>query len=156
MTDEQAGLVLAKKGTPYKTIAEILKVSPQTVTNWSNKYKWKDKIEDENLFRETSQEQVQTLISHNLRVLNLIARKQAEALDESASIDDLQKSLTNKGDVDALQKLFTTIKGKELEWDKIIKVVREFTEYCEHQNASFITEMAGYASSYLNDKRREL
>lgn len=156
MEKKEAAKVLFDQGVTQKDIALLLHVQPKTIGTWVKNGEWEKKRAQHSLARETAEEKVWKLINFNLKVLDIISTKQEEELDESADIKDLQKLLTPRGDIDALQKLFTTIKGKELEWTQIVKVIREFTEYCEQNNIELAKQVLPLANSFLNERRQDL
>lgn len=156
MEKHHAAYLSKKAGASQKEIARIYKVTENTVTAWSKKYKWSEKMEEEFLFDETAGENVRFLIQHDSKILRAIAERKSKVLEDinNAEIDDLQQALTNKGSVDALQKLFTTIKGKELDFEKVIKIVRELVVYVADANQKLAQDLQPYAHEYLNDKRK--
>jgi len=156
MEKHQAGYILKKNGASHTEISIIQKVSLNTVTTWSKKYNWDERISEELLFADTSGEKTRRLIQHNLTILEAIAERRMEAIKDidKADISDLEKALTDKGQVDALQKLFTTIKGKELDWEKIVKIVRELVEYVANEKPDLASALQPIAHEYLNEKRQ--
>ncbi len=64
--------------------------------------------------------------------------------------------LVPKGEIDALQKLFTTIKGKELDWSYIVRIIREFIQYVKDKDIELAKDLAEIADEYINDKRRSI
>lgn len=143
------------QGVPQNTIAEVLDVTPQTIGNWSKKYNWEAKRMEANNFKETSAEKIRGLIQHNLNILERIAKKQAETLSEKSSIDELQKALIQKGESDALSKLYAQIKGAEADFDVVVKIVNEVLSYLENENLPLAQKAWPLAHEYLNIKRKE-
>ena len=72
------------------------------------------------------------------------------------SVSQLQEQLIERGDIDALQKLFTTIKGKELAWSGMVKILREFIEYLERENIHLAKKVLPFSQEFLNEKRKEV
>lgn len=157
MNKHHAGFLLRKSGASHREIAQILKVSENTVTTWSKKYKWEEEITKDFLFEQTAGENVRFLIQHDSQILKAIAIKKTELLGDldSADIGELEKALTSKGSVDALQKLFTTIKGKELDWEKVVKIIRELTEYVDEHDSKLSKALQPLAHDFLNSKRKQ-
>lgn len=156
MTDKEAAYILIKNGMSQKEAARILRKSENTVSGWAKKGKWNDKIVEESLFRETSEEKVRKLINFQLKVIEMIADKHSTSLNDKLTVEELQKLLIGRGDIDALQKLFTTIKGKEMEWSQIVKVVRDLTEYVEAQDLELAKEITPLANEFLNEMRKNI
>lgn len=155
MEKHAAAYILKKNGASNLEISQILQVNHNTISVWTKKFGWEDKLIDEQLFQETSLEQVRSLISFNLKVLNAIKDKKAKGVDfEKAEIEDLEKMLTDKGQVDALNKLFVNIRGKEITWEQIVKTVREFLEYLEAENFKLAQQATPYVHAFVDTKRK--
>lgn len=156
MEKVEAAKKLYFQGATQKEIAELLHVQPKTVGSWAKKEEWENKRSQFSMMKETSEEKVWKLITYQLKVIELISQKMEEQLDESLEVSALKKLLIERGDIDALQKLFTTIKGKELEWSHIVNVIKELTEYLESSNFVLAKEFTSLANEFLNEKRKDL
>lgn len=143
-----------KDGASKGDIARIFKVSANTVTEWSKKGKWDETKRKEELFKESSTEGIQNLIAYNIKILNWIRKKREDEISESSSIQELEKALTSKGDIDALQKLYTTIRGKDLPWETKMKVAREFMEYLDVEDNKLAQKVVLYVDEFINEKRK--
>ncbi len=143
-------------GMPQKEIADILRTSEVSVSRWAKDGKWKAKRDQEDSFKETAAEQVRSLISHQLTVLALIAEKQTIGLDSKLSVKELQDRLISKGDVDGLSKLYSSIKGKEMEWDVLVRCIREFIDYLESTEIKLAKEVFPHANEFLNERRKRV
>ena len=155
MQKREAAKKLFFQGVKQTEIAKLLRVSEQTVSTWAKKDNWDEQRNEHELFKESSTEKVQRLISYQLKVLDVIANKMEGKMDESMDVQELQKLLISKGDIDALQKLFVTIKGKELEWTNIVSIVRDMVEYIQEQDTALAKKIAPLADEYINHKRQE-
>lgn len=156
MEKKEAAKVLFDLRIPQKEIAAVLHTTEKSVSNWATKGNWEEKRAENGLQRETAEEKVWRIINFNLTILDMIREKQLVKLSPDLSIEELTKMLTDRGDIDALQKLFTTIKGKELQWTAIVKIVREVTEYLEGHQIELAKKMVPVLQSYLNEKRQHL
>lgn len=154
---KHAAYLLKKEGYTVDEICKLLRRSQKTIYMWQKKYNWNAKCLREDLFKQTAEEDVQELISHNLKILKMIAEKKNSVLKKRGgnSVDDLQSSLISRGDIDALQKLFSTIKGKELTWSTMVKILREFMEHLEAENLELAKKVLPYSNEFLNVKRKE-
>ena len=121
MDNKSGAFKLYLQGVPQKTIAEVLEVSAVTVNNWVKKYGWEEKRIEANNFKETAAERIRGLIQHNLIILELIAQKQMKKINTKSSVETLQKALIQKGESDALSKLYAQIKGAEADFDVVVK-----------------------------------
>jgi len=155
MESHVAGLSLFKNGASHIDISKILKVSQNTVSTWAKKYKWKDELNRQYEFQESSLEYVRGLIHYNLKILDAIKEKMLQTHDlETATIEELKKMLTERGDVDSLNKLYVNIRGKEISWDQVVRSTREFLEYMEYEDHKLAQKLADYANDFLDKKRR--
>lgn len=156
MEAKEAAKILFDQGATNKEIANILKKSEHTIGAWVKKGNWEKKRAEYALHRETAEEQVWGLINYQLKIIGKIRERHEIDLDKDLSVAELQKLLISKGDIDALQKLFTTIKGKELEWTQVVKVIRDFTEFIERVNLPMAQQIIILAQDFINERRKEL
>jgi transposase len=150
---KQAAFILYKESISQKEIASIISISEKTISLWIKKEKWEAKRSEDAIKKQTSEEGVWEIINYQLRVLKKIKETHDQSLDDCTDIKELKAKLIERGDIDALQKLFTTIKGKEMEWTGRVKVIREFTEYLETENPTLAKEVIPMANQYLNENR---
>lgn len=149
--------ILFQTGITQKEIAQILGKTEKTIGVWVKTGNWDKKRTEYSLQRETAEEKVWSLINYQLKVIDKIKSIQEKELDNNdLTVKELQALLVSKGDIDALQKLFTTIKGKELEWTQVVKVIRDFTEYLEKNNFGMAQEVINSAQDFINERRKDL
>jgi predicted transcriptional regulator len=145
---------LFKAGWEQKDIARVLKLSEVTVSRYAGKNGLRKKRAMQSLARQTSEENALIALEHQSTIIRLISEKLREKLTETATMEELQAALIPKGEIDALQKLFTTIKGKELEWSAVVKIIREFTSYLKESDTKLAQQIIDHADDYINEKRR--
>ncbi len=156
MTKKQAAHILYLNGLTLKEIASTLRTSYNTITKWSSDSDWK-RIKAEKALREqTSQERIWGLIDYQLKIIERITQVRSTELDKTTDPETLKKALIERGDIDALQKLFTTIKGKEITWDQMVKLTRELIEFIEKDHFHLAKQIAPLANEWLNQKREKL
>ena len=157
---EAAAEILFKEGIEQKEIARILKLSENTISNYVKKNGWKKKRLNHSIRKNTAEEDALTSLAHQSRIIRLISDKLAQSIEDIAeqdlSVDDLKAALIPKGEIDALQKLFTTIKGKELDWSAIVRILREFSVYLKDEELELAQAIVPHIDSYINLKRRSL
>ena len=156
MNKKQAAHILYLNGLSLKEICETLKTSYNTVTKWSSDSDWKKVKAEKSLREQTSQERIWGLIDYQLKIIEKITQVRSEEIEKTTSPEDLKKALIERGDIDALQKLFTTIKGKEITWDIMVKLTRELIEYMEKHHFKLAKQIAPIANEWLNEKRESL
>jgi len=140
-------------GWEQKDIARVLKTSERSIGVWKDKFKWQEKRSKKNMTRDNAEEDVWVLINYQTTALKMRTEKYQQKFDDK-EVDDLP--LLDKGDIDALQKLFTTIKSKQLEWATVANLVKELTEYLQLNNLSLAKQFLPLADDFLNVKRSQL
>lgn len=155
MNKHEAAQILYNEGVKQKEIAEILTTTTTTVNRWVAAGQWDKKRAEHSIKKETAEERVWNIINYQLRIIDLMMQKHQEDNIENMEIAELKKLLIERGDIDALQKLFTTIKGKELEWSQIVKIVRELLEYIERENNGIAKQVTPLANEFINNKRTD-
>ncbi len=140
---------LYNEGWDQKDIAAIIRVSEQTIVNWKKKYQWEKKRVESMLARETSEEALWSLINYQLDVLKHKAEKYKEKPKD-------EWELIDKGDVDALSKMFSSVKGKQLEWTNYVRICRELLDHMQGINLTLAKELIPEVTEFLNNKRKTL
>lgn len=147
MDKESAAYLLYQEGWDQKRIAKTVGVTEQTITGWKKKHDWKKKKAVNAIARETAEETLWELIHYQLGQLKKLK-------------DEWQKGnearLIDKGDIDALQKMFAAVKGKPMEWSNYIKVVNEVGAFLQGQNLDLAKKVIDLLDQFLNNKRKEL
>lgn len=165
LESKEKAFKLYMQGIDNNDIADIVEVQAKTVGNWAKEGKWKDKLTESLLRKETNEEATQKLITFQLKVLDKM-REEAElaleellsdtTIDRSKKIKSLNALLIERGEIDALQKLHTIIKGKDIEWTMYVKVIREFMAELREADNKLATTITDYVNEFLNNKRKEL
>ncbi len=151
---EAAVEILFKEGVEQKDIAKILKLSEVTISKIVVSGNLRKKRTMQSLAKKTSEDNALVALEHQSTIIRLMAEKLRDELDKNPDMESLKAALIPKGEIDALQKLFTTIKGRDMEWSNFIKVIREFVGYVRERNPELAQEIADPADEFLNEKRR--
>lgn len=154
LTKNSAIEALFKEGWDQKDIARVLKISEVTVSRHAKKNELRKKRAMQSIARQTSEENSLIALEHQSTIIRMIAEKLKSGLPENPEMDDLKAALLPKGEIDALQKLFTTIKGRELEWSAVVKIIREFTTWLKEVDQKLAQDIIDHADDYINEKRR--
>lgn len=154
LTKNSAIDVLFAEGWDQKDIARVLKVSEVTVSRYAGKNGLRKKRTMQSLARKTSEENALIALEHQSTIIRLIGEKLRNELSENPTMEDLKAALIPKGEIDALQKLFTTIRGKEQDWSAVVKTVREFTSFLKEVDMELAQRVVDHADDYINEKRR--
>lgn len=151
-----AAEILFKEGLEQKEIGRILGVSETSISKWVISGNWKSKRINHSIRKQTAEEDTLTALAHQSMVLRRLTEKLGESMQDDMSIDELKACLIPKGDVDAFQKLWTTVKGKELDWSAIVKILREFSQWLKNEDVELAQDLIEYIDKYLNDKRKSI
>jgi repressor of nif and glnA expression len=147
MDKKDAAFALFEQGFAQKDIAQIIEVHENTITDWKKIGDWDSKISSKLEFRAKNIEDVEYLISYQLRTLK-------RTVIDWESKDT--KKLIEKGEIDALSKLYATIKTKDMEWAAYIRIMQEFMEYLSSKDLPLAKQLTGVATEFLSEKQKSL
>ena len=147
MDDRFAAKILFDGGASNKDIAKLLGRTAKTIGVWREKDEWDRQRATTMLREQTSKETITEIIAYQLSAL----KKLKEGYEQEGGT-----KLIDKGDIDALQKLFTTIREKELEWGTIVKIMRGFLEWLKTEDLTAAQEIVGNVDMYLNHMRKNM
>ena len=142
-----AGKALFMLNVPNVDIARTLDVSDTTVSNWVTKGGWREERASGMALKKNIQDSLLGLIDYQLEALNKIK-------DENRESGNLK--LIDKGDVDALAKMFSTIKGKELTFATLVTVIRELIEFLNQKSPDLAKAIVPYTNEFLLTKKEVL
>jgi hypothetical protein len=149
MTTRDAARILYFEGMQQIKISKLLNVDNSTVTRWKKQDDWEDKLKKRNQLMETNADIVQELISYQLRALR--AR-----INNWEALEDEEPKLIGKGEIDALSKLYATIKKKDVEWTNYVQIMKEFMSWIQLKDLDLAKNLVEYSNEFLNDKRADL
>lgn len=150
---KSAAQELYNAGWDQKRIASILELAEQTISAWKQKFRWEEKRATKNMAREVAENRVWKLINYQLKVLDL----QVDDLEKSFSSKQISQLKTlDKGDIDALQKLWTTVKAKQLDWSLIVNNVSDFVSFISERDLALSKQLLDHADDFMNFKRKNL
>jgi hypothetical protein len=89
---------------------------------------------------------IQELIEYNLQILK--ARKDAWVKSNPHTAPD-ELPLIPRTDIDALQKMFMTIKNKEIEWREWVQMVTQLLEFLETKSPEHAAILAALTDEFL-------
>ena len=146
---KSAAQELYNAGWDQKRIAAILELSEQTISGWKQKHNWEEKRARKNMAADVAEDVIWELINYQLKAL-----KQRKDQYEDENSKDLP--MLDKGDVDALQKLWTTVKNKQLDWSVIVNNIKDFVAYISERDLDLAKKILTHSDDYLNFKRKNL
>ena len=135
-------------GMEQQSIAAMLKRAENTIGAWKKEGNWEDKRRRAEVQKQTSEEAIRELIDYQLQAL----RELTQAWRESREPGKPPK-LIEKGEIDALQKLYSSIKHSEREWEDYVFVMRDFMLWLERHKLQMAKDLTEPITFYLNDKR---
>lgn len=150
---KSAAQELFNAGWEQKQIASILELSEQTISAWKQKFRWDEKRATKNMAREVAEDRVWKAINFQLKALDFHIDDQEKKL-AAKEIDKLKP--LDKGDVDALQKLWTTVKNKQLDWAVIVHSVHDLIGFISERDLDLAKRLTSMSDDYLNFKRTNL
>jgi hypothetical protein len=156
MKKEDAAFILYANDLELKIISEVLAIPYNTVIKWSSKYNWKKKKTEKTIADETNQDRILLSVSFQLKIMSKIIEIRERELETTHTVEGLEKLMFDKGSLDAFQKLYSTIKSKDISWDQIVKSTRELLEFVEKEDFKLAKELQPYANQWLNEKREGL
>ena len=135
------------EGYAQKEIAQLLGCPETTVSRWKKEDKWDKLLDEKNTIQQTNEQYVKKLINYQLKSLDaLVDQWESEGTPR----------LIQKGEIDALSKLYATIKKKDVESTTYVKIVREFMSYLQDENLAMAKKIIPISDNFLNDKRESL
>lgn len=160
MDIQEAAKTLYFEGWEQTRIATTLKKTEQTISRWKRDGNWDRLRAEQNMQRETAEERVWRLINHQLHILDKMSTIKKQTIDsvteDTEGLATLSDALINKGDIDALQKLFTTVKGKQHTWTNYVSILREYMDYVQGRDLELAKALVDHVDEFLNQKRKEL
>jgi uncharacterized protein YjcR len=151
---KSAAQELFNAGYDQKRIAAVLDISEQTISAWKNKHNWEEKRAKKNMAADVAEDTIWELINYQLKAM----KQRKDMYEELASKNKEAKELPllDKGDVDALQKLWTTVKNKQLDWSVIVNNIKDFVAYISEKDLELAKKILTHSDDYLNFKRKNL
>lgn len=153
MEKKEAARLLYMEGVTQREIAQMMRVAENTVSRWKQDGNWQGKKVSLDLLQDNSTQRIMELIDYQTRALDAM-RKQFIEEYESGDLESLP--LIQRGDIDALQKLFTTIKKDARKFSDYVVIIKEFFEYLQESNLDIAKELTINADQFLNEKRKKL
>lgn len=140
LAKQDAAKELFFSGFSQKKIAAIIEVSEQTISSWAKKNGWDQERAERFEKKESIENRVLKLIDYQLWVL--------EQKAEQARIDGHPLAI-DKGEIDALSKLFASIKAKEIAFAQKVKLIADFTEFINTEDPAIAKRIIKYADQFI-------
>lgn len=137
---EDAAKELFFSGFSQKKISSIIEVSEQTVSKWVKKNGWDEDRTELQESRGSIENRIHRLIDHQLWVLE---EKVKEARNDGHPLP------IDKGEIDALSKLFASVKGKEISFVQKVKLITDFTEFINTEDPTIAKRIIKYSEQFI-------
>lgn len=119
-----------------KAIAELLDVTEQTVSAWVNKEGWGEERAEATSLRKSISSRILKRIDYNLSVLENNQDKEGKIPDD-------------KGIIDALSKLFSGVKQREMTIQQQLICLTNFLEYAQTHEFEAAKKLIAVVQPYL-------
>jgi transposase len=149
MEKKDAARSLYMDGFTQKDIASMFRLAENTISRWSQEGGWKERKVSVDLLQDNSTQHILELIHYTTSVLK---RRKDNWLEE----DPNTVKLLDKGDIDALQKLWTTIRKDSRKFSDYAYVLKEFGEFLMDRDLDLAKKWQAHANLFLNEKRKVL
>lgn len=145
-TKEEIAKELFFSGFSQKKIATIIERSEQTVSRWAKKNGWQDERLELESSKTSIESRIHNLIDHQLWVLE---EKVKEARESGHPLP------IDKGEIDALSKLFASVKGKEISFVQKVKLITDFTEFINTEDPAIAKRIVKYSERFIYKMKDE-
>ncbi|MFD1817659.1 Putative ATPase subunit of terminase (gpP-like) [Pseudarcicella hirudinis] len=144
MTAEKLAETLYFSGLSQKKIAEITEKSEATVSAWAQKNKWADKRASTLATQESAVQRIMSLIDYQLRYLE---QQKDKAIQEGKLVP------LDKGQIDALSKLLSGIKQKEMTFAQIVNNITELLGWLQTEDIALSKALVPFTNKFINLKK---
>lgn len=136
-------------------IARIVDVTEATISNWVNRgdgiASWKEERARKFSLEDSISSQVLELIDYQLTA---IREKVQQWKDEKSQGNQLP--LIGKGEIDALSKMFASVKQKDIAWTHYVNVCRELADFISSKDPELAKHLLDFTDAFLMQKREAL
>ena len=153
----EAAYTLYKEGFSQKHIAKILKVSEQSINRWKGVYSWDVRKISQTSQLLKSEEDLITAISHQTRVISLIARRQQFEMEQNnindLTVAELKQFLLDAKDLDGYSKLASKLDKKAPGWEEIVRIMRKWMGWLKDYDINLAQQIAEVVDTFINESR---
>ena len=151
MEKRDAARALYLDGWNQADIARALKISEQTVSKWSSDAKWKQLKVSRLLIEDNSVQRLYEIIDYQTTMLK---RKKDQWLSEDPEGKNIH--LIERGDIDALQKLFSCIKKEAHNFSAYATVLKELLEFAQAADLELAKQLTAVGDAFLQHKQTSM
>jgi predicted transcriptional regulator len=140
LSKEDSAKELFFSGFSQKKIADILETTEQTISRWVKKYTWDQERAKLSSSKESIELRIFKLIEYQLWVLE---QKAEEAMSTGTP------TAIDKGEIDALSKLFASVKAKEITFAQKVKLISDFTEFINTEDPEIAKRIIKLSEQFI-------
>lgn len=149
MDKKETAQILFREGYSQRKIADALDVSTNTVSKWATAGKWRAINKSNDVLKNNSTQRILKIIDYQTQALE---RRVDAWINEDANTT----KLIERGDIDALQKLYTTIRTDAKKFSDYVQIVRELIIYIQEKNLELAQQLTEPADEFINEKQKLL
>ncbi len=149
MEVRDAARCLFMNGFSQQFIARSLRKSDNTIKDWKRRDGWEEAKLKADTHQQSSEEGIRELIDYQLTAL-----KELKDIWISERKAGERPKLIERGEIDALQKLYSAIRPKEQGWENAVRTVKDIMEWLEREYPGLAKEFASVAPLYTESKRK--
>lgn len=131
-------------GRDQQYVARVLKISQTSMSKWAKEGNWREQRSQKYSLEESRADRMLGLIDYQIEALQNLT-------EEHRKTGKLK--LLDKGEIDALSKLFATIKGKDVSWSQYVNVTRELIEFISTRDNELAKLIVEHTDAFLLHKR---
>lgn len=147
-TDKEAALELYLKEWSLTKIAKVLNLSESTIIRWKKKHNWEQTKLDQSSLMRDSTHSIWTLINYQNKALNARIKEYEKAVE-----DGNPYKVIERGDLDALQKLYSIVKKNDTDTITIIEISTELLEHVQSKDFKLAQKLEQHVTEFINIKR---
>ena len=144
MEKKDKAFLLFKTGEKQAAIAQILDVSENTVSKWSSKGNWSQKIMANQLSEQTRTERTMKILNYQLECIE----KQVDENIENKTYVPMDGKYA-----DGILKLYNTIKSEAVSYEVTIKVVRRLLSFVAAKDIDLGKRLIDLSKEFLAEEK---
>ncbi len=144
MEKKDKAFLLFKTGEKQAAIAQILDVSENTVSKWSSKGNWSQKIMANQLSEQTRTERTMKILNYQLECIE----KQVDENIENGTYVPMDGKYA-----DGILKLYNTIKSEAVSYEVTIKVVRRLLSFVAAKDIDLGKRLIDLSKEFLAEEK---
>ncbi len=146
---EAAAKALFFEGWTQTRIAEAIQVTETTLSKWAAAGNWREERAKKLSLEESNTSRVLYLLDYQLETMTA-------QVDQWRGGPVEKRKLIDKGEIDALSKLFSAIKGKDLVWTQYVEVTKQIMVFVSLRDNELSKLLIPHTDAFLMEKRENL